>query len=157
MRQMQEHYERLLHKAKDELYMLRKRLDGAHQKMLRMQNWYVYCKKKKVYSLSYSKMEKRTVVGSYMIDQLMCRCEEKAMEAEELKQQLNSAKASGEGAQEGRHWSDEEERQLRDETEFLKRSLNVERRKSANYELQVCEMSQWKCHHTNEESCPLNM
>lgn len=86
-------------------------------------------------------MEKHTVVDNYMIDQLMCRYEEKAMEVEELKQWLNSAKACNEGAQGGRHWSDEEEQQLRDETEVLKRSLDVERRKSANYELQVCEMS----------------
>ncbi|KAG7216327.1 hypothetical protein INR49_021731 [Caranx melampygus] len=102
MHQMQEYYERLLQKAKDELYVLREQLEGTHQKMLRTRNWY----------------------------------EEKAMEVEELKQQLTSAKMCNENAQGGHHWSEEEEQHLRDETKFLKRRLDIERRKSANYELQ---------------------
>ncbi|KAF3708204.1 Centrosomal protein of 55 kDa [Channa argus] len=39
MRQMQEHYERLLQKAKDELELLREKVDMSHQNLLKSQNW----------------------------------------------------------------------------------------------------------------------
>lgn len=41
--QMQEHYERLLKKAKDELEVLRKQVDMTHQELLFTQKWYAYC------------------------------------------------------------------------------------------------------------------
>lgn len=37
---MQEHYERLLQKAKDELEVLREQLNMAHQNLKVTQNWY---------------------------------------------------------------------------------------------------------------------
>lgn len=43
--QMQEHYERLLKKAKDELEVLRKQFDMTHQELLFTQKWYAYCLK----------------------------------------------------------------------------------------------------------------
>ncbi|XP_071336646.1 centrosomal protein of 55 kDa-like isoform X2 [Trachinotus anak] len=42
MLKMQDHYERLLHKAKDELQVLREQLDSTHQNLIKTQNW---CKK----------------------------------------------------------------------------------------------------------------
>lgn len=39
--QMQEHYERLLQKAKDELEVLRERVEVTHQNLMITQNWYV--------------------------------------------------------------------------------------------------------------------
>lgn len=42
--QMAEHYERLLQKAKDELFMFREKLDGTCQKLLRTERQYVCCK-----------------------------------------------------------------------------------------------------------------
>lgn len=41
---MQEHYERLLKKAKNELEKLRKQVDESHQKLLFTQKWYVSCR-----------------------------------------------------------------------------------------------------------------
>lgn len=41
--QMQEHYERLLRKAKDELEVLREQVDMAQQKLIITQKWYVCC------------------------------------------------------------------------------------------------------------------
>lgn len=41
--QMQEHYERLLKKAKDELEVLRKQVNMTHQELLFTQKWYAYC------------------------------------------------------------------------------------------------------------------
>lgn len=46
---MQEHYERLLKKAKDELEELRKQVDESHQKFLFAQKWYVYYRTCAVY------------------------------------------------------------------------------------------------------------
>lgn len=43
--QMQEHYERLLKKAKDELVVLRKQVDMTHQELLFTQKRYAYCLK----------------------------------------------------------------------------------------------------------------
>lgn len=43
--QMQEYYERLLKKAKDELEVLRKRVDMTHQELLFTRKWYAYCLK----------------------------------------------------------------------------------------------------------------
>lgn len=40
---MQEHYESLLKKAKDELEVLRKQVDMTHQELLFTQKWYAYC------------------------------------------------------------------------------------------------------------------
>lgn len=40
--QMQEHYERLLQKAKDELEVLRERVEVTHQNLMITQNWYVW-------------------------------------------------------------------------------------------------------------------
>lgn len=47
--QMQEHYERLLKKAKDELEKLRKQVDESHQKLSFTQKWYVFCRNDAVY------------------------------------------------------------------------------------------------------------
>lgn len=91
-------------------------------------------------------MEKHTVV-SCMLGLLMFRYKKREMEVEELKQQLNSAKMCEENAQGGHHWFKEEERHLRDECEFLKQSLDMERRRSANFELQVCVFKSEKCKH----------
>lgn len=41
--QMEEHYERLLKKAKDELEVLRKQVDMTNQELLFTQKWYAYC------------------------------------------------------------------------------------------------------------------
>lgn len=41
--QMQEHYERLLKKARDELEVLRKQVDMTQQELLFTQKWYAYC------------------------------------------------------------------------------------------------------------------
>lgn len=38
---MQEHYERLLQKAKDELEVLREQVEVTHQNLMITQNWYV--------------------------------------------------------------------------------------------------------------------
>lgn len=38
---MQEHFERLLQKAKDELEVLRERVEVTHQNLMITQNWYV--------------------------------------------------------------------------------------------------------------------
>lgn len=46
---MQEHYERLLKKAKDELEKLRKQVDESHQKLSFTQKWYVFCRNDAVY------------------------------------------------------------------------------------------------------------
>lgn len=46
---MQEHYERLLKKAKDELEELRKQVDESQQKLLFTHKWYVYCRSCAVY------------------------------------------------------------------------------------------------------------
>lgn len=46
---MQEHYERLLKKAKDELEKLRKQVDESHQKLSFTQKWYVSCRNDAVY------------------------------------------------------------------------------------------------------------
>lgn len=41
--QMQEHYERLLKKAKDELEVLRQQVDMTHQNLILTKKWYVCC------------------------------------------------------------------------------------------------------------------
>ncbi|XP_022619216.1 centrosomal protein of 55 kDa-like [Seriola dumerili] len=40
IRQMQEHYERLLQKAKDELVVLREKASSTHQNVITLQNWH---------------------------------------------------------------------------------------------------------------------
>lgn len=47
---MQEHYETLLQKAKDELEVLRKEVDMTHQNLRTTQNWYVQCWGKRIWS-----------------------------------------------------------------------------------------------------------
>lgn len=77
------------------------------------------------------------MVVSYMTDQLMCRCEEKESEVEILKQQLQTEKVSRKITLEDRHCSEDEEQCQSDETKDLQRRLDKEKRRSANFELQV--------------------
>lgn len=64
----------------------------------------------------------------------MCRFKEK--ETEELKQQLQSEKASRKVAAEGDPYS--EEQQLREEKKDLQHRYDEEKCRSASFELQVC-------------------
>lgn len=72
-----------------------------------------------------------------MTDQLMCRCEEKDSEVEELKQQLQTKKVGRKITLEHRHCSEDEEQRQSDETKDLQRRLDKEKRRSSNFELQV--------------------
>lgn len=67
-----------------------------------------------------------------MTGQLMCRYKEN----EELKQQLQSEKASKRVAAEGDHYS--EEQLLREEKKDLQHRYDEEKWRSASSELQVC-------------------
>lgn len=67
-----------------------------------------------------------------MTDLSMCSCEERENEVEELKQQLQTEKA-----EEVSLCSEEEEQQLREETQDLQRKLDEKKRRSGSYDLQV--------------------
>ncbi|XP_035461984.1 centrosomal protein of 55 kDa-like isoform X2 [Scophthalmus maximus] len=89
MRQMQEYYDRLLQKAKDELEVLRQEVNVTHQNLTITQNW----------------------------------CQEREVELEELKQQLQNEESSRQS--------------LPDKNKALQYRLLEERHRSANSELQV--------------------
>lgn len=74
---------------------------------------------------------------SYMTDQLMFRCEERESEVEELEQQLQTEKISRSRAPKDPYCSEDEEQRLRDEPKDLRYRLDKEKRRSANFELQV--------------------
>lgn len=127
---MQEKYERVLQKAKDELDVLRKEVDMTHQDLITTQNWYVCCWKKNMVLL---KLDKVSMVVSNMTDQLICRCKEKEMEVEELKQQLKTEKIRKKRATEDHCRPENEDQWLKD----LQCRLDEEKHRSANVELQV--------------------
>ncbi|XP_044069672.1 centrosomal protein of 55 kDa-like isoform X7 [Siniperca chuatsi] len=64
-------------------------------------------------------------------------CEEKESEVEELKQQLQTEKMSRKSALEDCHCSENEEQWLRDKTKDFQHRLDEEKRRSANFELQI--------------------
>lgn len=101
--QMQEHYEKLLQKAKDEQEVLREQLDMTNDNLIIAQIW----------------------------------CDEREKEMEELKQQLRTERMSRESTQENDHCSEDEEQQLTVETKDFQGRLNEEKRRSANFELQI--------------------
>lgn len=72
-----------------------------------------------------------------MTDQLMCRCEERQNEVEELKQQLQTEKESRKSAPEVHQFFEDEEQQLREETKDLQYRLDEEKQRSANFKMQV--------------------
>ena len=75
---------------------------------------------------------------SYRTNHLMCRCNIKEMEVEKLKKQLQNEEMSRKkSASESHHCSEDGEQQLSDETKDLQCRLDEERRRSANFELQV--------------------
>ncbi|XP_035461996.1 centrosomal protein of 55 kDa-like isoform X5 [Scophthalmus maximus] len=94
MRQMQEYYDRLLQKAKDELEVLRQEVNVTHQNLTITQNW----------------------------------CQEREVELEELKQQLQNEESSRQS--------------LPDKNKALQYRLLEERHRSANSELQQVNLLQ---------------
>ncbi|XP_034754837.1 centrosomal protein of 55 kDa isoform X3 [Etheostoma cragini] len=117
--QVQEHYESLLQKAKDELEVLREQLDMAHQNLKVTQNW----------------------------------CKEKECEVEELKQQLQTENISIKSAPEDPNRSEDEEQWLTAETEDLQCRLDEEKRRSANFEMQLTFFQKClkNCHREDQE------
>ncbi|XP_070771995.1 centrosomal protein of 55 kDa-like [Enoplosus armatus] len=121
--QMQEHYERLLLKAKEELEVLREQVNMTQQNLIITQN----C--------------------------MMFRCRERESEVEDLKQQLQTEKNIRKSAPEDSHCSEDEEQGLRDEPKDLQRRLGEEKRRSANFELQanLCQRFLLNRHHADQE------
>lgn len=135
---MQEHYERLLQKAKDELEELRKQVDESHQKLLFTQKWYVYCRNCAVYQ-GRGFLKDRLVVDCplYTTDLFLGSCEERENEVEELRQQLQSQTSELEKAKEVCLLYKEDKQKLKEETRDIQRKLDEEKRRSASCDLQV--------------------
>lgn len=130
---MQEHYEGLLQEAKEELDVLGEQVDMTQQSLIIAQKQYVlkYIQNGPVQSW------RQLIIVSYMMDHSMCRCEEKESEVEELRRQLEAERLTGESESEDPYCPEEEVRCLRDENKDLQSSLDAERRRSANLELQA--------------------
>lgn len=135
---MQEHYERLLKKAKDELEELRKQVDESHQRLLFTQKWYVHCRNCAVYQDR--ELQKDDLVADrllYTTDLFPRSCEESENEAEELRQQLQSQTSELKKAKEVCLLYQEDEQKLKEEARDIQRKLDEEKRRSASCDLQV--------------------
>uniref|UniRef100_A0A8C4DL14 TSG101 and ALIX binding domain-containing protein n=1 Tax=Dicentrarchus labrax TaxID=13489 RepID=A0A8C4DL14_DICLA len=75
------------------------------------------------------------MVGSYVTDQFMCRCEDSERDVKELKLQLKAERRSRKSSPE-ESCSEDDEKIHRYETEELLHKLDEEKRRSANAELQ---------------------
>lgn len=135
---MQEHYERLLEKAKDELEELRKQVDESQKKLLFTQKWYVSCRGCAVYQgRGFSKDHLLVDCPLCTTDLFLRSCEERENEAEELRQQLQSRTSELKKAKEVCLLYEEDEQKLKEETRDIQRKLDEEKRRSASCDLQV--------------------